>query len=282
VGLQTVGYRGRSHLPTGYEERLALGVSHLASLALANARLVDELEEANRFKADFLANMSHELRTPLNVVIGYNEMLMDGAFGPLNAEQRDTLARVSETARGQLGLITATLQLSRFEARDVPVEQLEIDLHRLLEDLKRESEVLPERRRLTFGWRISPDLPVIRTDVVKLKMVLKNLIDNAAKYTEQGSVQISAERVGQDIRFEVADTGPGIAPEALEHIFAAFHQTVVSNRGGVGLGLYIVHRLVEALGGVVEVTSTLGVGSSFVVTLPFEEIPAAAIAVGDR
>jgi len=268
VGFQAAGFRGRSHAPTPREERLARGLSHLASLTLQTSRLLAELETANRFQADFLANMSHELRTPLNVILGYNEMLLDGALGPLNEEQRTTLARINRTAEGQLALVTATLELSSLEGDSVPRAATAIDLRELIADIAQEVVVISNDSGLCFEWEAAQDLPLIQSDAVKLRMILKNLVDNAIKYTERGWVRVRAHLAATGwVEIDVEDSGSGIPPEALEIIFDAFRQHN-GDRGGVGLGLHIVQRLTHVLGGSVRVVSEPGRGSKFTVRLP--------------
>jgi signal transduction histidine kinase len=252
-------------------KRLGRGISQLASLALEAARLVEELEEANRLKADFLANMSHELRTPLNVIIGYNEMLADGAFGPLNEEQVSTIERVKRNAQEQLALVTTTLELSRFEARDAPLDIAEIDVAQFIDELAREAATLPRQSDLQLKWSVEPGVASLNSDQIKLRMVLKNLIDNALKFTERGSVVVQARSQDGGVEFRVADTGIGIAPEEQRRIFEPFQQSddaKAQNRGGVGLGLHLVNRLVGALGGTSRVESKLGHGSTFFVWIP--------------
>ncbi len=232
---------------------------------------MEELETANRFQSDFLANMSHELRTPLNVIIGYCEMLTDGAFGDVNPEQEATIRHLSNAAEGQLALISATLQLSRFDSGDTPVEVYDVDTGVFLEELRRDAGLVIGNGWLEFVWEAEPDLPAICTDAVKLKMVLKNLVDNAVKFTDQGRVVIRIRSVGDGLEFVVEDSGPGIPPAATEVIFDAFHQhnsPETRGRGGVGIGLYIVKRLIEALGGTIRLESELGRGTTFEVWIP--------------
>jgi signal transduction histidine kinase len=240
---------------------------------------VEELEEANRLKADFLANMSHELRTPLNVIIGYNERLAEGAFGPLNEEQVSTIERVKRNAQEQLALVTTTLELSRFEARDAPLDVAEIDVSELIDELAREAGTLPRRAELELKWYVEPGVAPLSSDRVKLRMVLKNLIDNAVKFTERGSISVQARSHGSGVEFRVADTGIGIAAEEQRAIFEPFHQSGDSkaqNRGGVGLGLHLVNRLVDALDGTSRVESKLGRGSTFFVWIPNSNADSAA------
>jgi signal transduction histidine kinase len=236
--------------------------------------LVEELERANRVKSDFVASMSHELRTPLNVIMGYQSLLIDGAFGDLNPEQADHLRRAQQSARGLLDLISATLDLSRLEAGAVPLSLTEVRLADLLAEIDTDLREARHKPGVKFECHIRPEVPCLRTDAVKLKVVLKNLISNALKFTEQGSVRVTAALCDGGVEISVADTGIGIEREALAKIFDPFQQAdaSISNRyGGAGLGLYIVRRLVDSLGGAIEVKSEPRRGSVFRVRLKAAE-----------
>jgi PAS domain S-box-containing protein len=279
VGVQSAAFRGR-RTPLGDAQlRLAAGIGHLASLALETARLVEALNAADRFKTDFLANMSHELRTPLNVIIGYNEMLLDEAYGGLGDEQRATLERVQRNARELLHLVTTALEISRYEAHGISLEREWVAVPALLDDLARETGALPEKPGLRIAWQVGADLPALHTDLLKVKMVLKNLLDNGIKFTPRGRVTMAAQARDGGVEFRVSDTGVGIPPDAVELLFEPFQQgahTTAQQAGGVGLGLYIVRRLVEALGGTVRVESDVGVGSLFAVWIPVDATVGAA------
>ena len=275
-GRQMIGFHsacrlGRKEPFTPQQERIARGMAQLASLALENARLVEELDRASRLKSDFVATMSHELRTPLNVIVGYNDLLLDGAFGSVSPEQSEALLRMEGSAAQLLELINTTLDVSRLEAGRLPVNLEEVDPAALLREVDAETRDLQERHGLQFTWSIPPLLPRLRTDPVKLKIVLKNLIGNAIKFTEHGSVTVNAAPLGNNLEFHVSDTGIGIAPEAQSVIFEPFRQadgSTTRRHGGVGLGLYIARRLIEMLGGTVEVHSEVGKGATFCVSLP--------------
>ncbi|MBI1815145.1 MAG: PAS domain S-box protein [Deltaproteobacteria bacterium] len=271
IGFLHAAYRGRTEPFTARQHRIARGIAHIASLALENARLVEELDRANRFKSDFLASMSHELRSPLNVIIGYGTLLIEQAFGPLSGEQVETIQRLDKSARELLDLVSATLDLSRFDAQNVPLALGTVDIAALADELARESQVPPDKPSLRLQWDVASGLPVLYTDALKLKMVLKNLIGNALKFTEQGTVWVRAGALADGVAFEVSDTGIGIPPAAREHIFEPFRQADGATNGrygGAGLGLYIVRRLLTALGGTIEVESEVGRGSTFRVSLP--------------
>jgi PAS domain S-box-containing protein len=273
IGVLTAGFRGREEPFTVQQERMAMGIAQLASLALENARLVEALERANSLKADFVATMSHELRTPLHVIIGYNDLLLDGMFGQLTESQLDTLTRVRERSRELLELVNATLDLSRLEGGRVPLDLGTVRLAELLAEIEAETRLVREKPCLRFRWQVASNLPPIRTDAVKVKVVIKNLLVNAAKFTDAGEVAITAAARPEGVEITVADTGVGIPPEMQAAIFEPFHQLEsagVRREGGVGLGLYIVRRLLDALGGGISVESQLGHGSTFRVWLPIE------------
>ncbi len=259
------------------QERLLIGLGQLASLALETNRLIEELERVSRFKSDFVASMSHELRTPLNVILGYHDLLLDGAFGALTKDQLNILGRTEKNARELLDLINATLDLSRLDSRGPELDLRDVRPQDLLNELREELRIGLENPQLQVTWEADPQLPLIYTDRLKLRMVLKNLVHNALKFTPCGSVRVEASRQGDRVVFTVADTGVGVAAEQRDKIFEAFHQVEPgTGTGGVGLGLYIVRRLVDAMGGVVEIESELGVGSTFRVCLPSTTVPGTA------
>jgi PAS domain S-box-containing protein len=274
IGIQVAGRRRQVSFGASHS-RLARGIAQLASLALENARLVGQLEQASRLKSDFLATMSHELRTPLNVILGYNDLLLDEVFGALTPEQAASLDRVGTSARELLELISATLDISRLETGRAALNLQEIDPTELLREIEAETRTVLEKPGVQSVWRIAPDLPALYSDAVKLKVLLKNLIANAAKFTDHGSVTVSAESRDGWIEFTVADTGIGMSDETQAVIFEPFRQgdSASSRRhGGVGLGLYIVTRLLELLCGRIEVDSTPGVGSTFRVWIQIDAL----------
>jgi signal transduction histidine kinase len=271
IGIHCACYRGRQERFAPQQERIAQGIAQLASMALANARLVEELGRANRLRSEFVSTMSHELRTPLNVICGYNELLLDGAFGKVTPEQAEPLRRVGKSAQELLDLINATLDMSRLESGRLPVHLQDVWVADLMREIEGEIQCIPAKPGLRFAWHVPAQLPYLTTDRLKLKMILKNLIANAVKFTEKGSVLVAVERDDGHLEFSVADTGIGIAPEVQPVIFEAFRQadsSLTRRYGGVGLGLYIVRRLLDMLGGSVSVESEVGRGSTFRVRLP--------------
>jgi signal transduction histidine kinase len=239
-------------------------------------RTNEELARASQLKSEFLSTMSHELRTPLNVIIGYLDLLEDGAFGALAVEQSDPVQRAGCSARSLFELITATLDLSRIDAGVFSLDLRPVDLRELLGALVVGAGELPIGPGVDLRWDIEPELDSLETDQRMLNLVLRNLVGNALKFTEHGSVVITARRQRGGVEFLVSDTGIGISLEAQAKIFEPFHQVArpeTENAGGVGLGLHIVCRLVSLLGGDLGVESVPGEGATFRVWLPRSRRP---------
>ncbi len=271
-------------------------VAGQAALAIHNsilyeerAKLASDLARASRGKDEFLSVMSHELRTPLTAIVGYTEMMRDRMFGEITPEQEKALEKVMARSKDLLVMINGILQVTQLEADAVKVEACEVGLKSFLDDL-RLSYGLPLGKELKIIWDYPARLPVLKTDADKLRHILQNLINNAIKFTERGSVSISARyRTGKGevkenghrsetnghgiMEFKVADTGVGIPKEMIPVIFEMFRQVDSSDTrlyGGVGLGLYIVKKYVDALGGNIEVESEIGRGSVFELAIPCE------------
>jgi PAS domain S-box-containing protein len=247
-----------------------------ADLERQNARLQwqsRELERANRLKSEFLASMSHELRTPINALLGYAALLLDRVYGDLGTQQEQALDRMRAAARHLLELINDILDLAKIEAGKMPVHLEEVPLVALLEDVGRQVEPLLRDKPVEFRCHAPEERVMLFTDVTKVRQILLNLLSNAAKFTHEGSVELVArvEEGGQRITFEVRDSGIGIRPQDLAAIWEDFRQVDQSRTreyGGTGLGLSITRKLVQRLDGAVDVRSTVGEGSTFVVSLP--------------
>jgi signal transduction histidine kinase len=215
--------------------------------------------------------MSHELRTPLGIILGYTGLLLENSFGRVEEAQANPLRRIDHSARELLDLITAVLDMSRLEAGRLPLALRETQVSEVLHEVQAETRQLHEPARLTFVWEIEQPLPVLYTDPGKLKIVLKNLLGNAVKFTPSGSITVAARRAPGGVEICVTDTGIGIPPEAQALIFEPFQQIehpLVSRAGGTGLGLHIVKRLLNLLGGTVTVESAVGSGTTFRVWVP--------------
>jgi signal transduction histidine kinase len=267
LGLLSVGARQPLAAFTPAQERVAAGIGQLASLAFENARLMEELAAATQGKLEFISTISHELRTPIGVILGYAEML--GEDG--DALQRTAwLTRIRRAGRELLELIDATLNLNRLDAGQDPPRLEAVGLRDFVEELAADFAGVTRPAGVELRWEPGDDVALV-TDRRKLRMVMKNLVGNALKFTPAGSVTVRY-RVGEaTCTFEVVDTGVGIAPESLPVIFEMFRQAHGSDQrsfSGVGLGLHIVRRLVDQLGGEVRVVSARGQGSTFSVVLP--------------
>jgi len=235
-----------------------------------NTRLLAELKRANQTKSEFVATMSHELRTPLNVILGYNELLADGAMGTPTAEQKDALGRVRANALELLELVNATLDLNRLEAGSVSVNVQTVRLSELADEIDAQVRMLLADG-VELRWHVQPDPPAVSSDVAKLKVILKNLTTNALKFTKRGSVTVCFDVRDDNLLLEVADTGIGMTADAVQIVFEPFQQADASIQrdfGGAGLGLHIVKRLVTVMGGKIGVESQPGKGTTMRVRLP--------------
>jgi signal transduction histidine kinase len=232
-----------------------------------------ELEEASRLRSEFMATVSHELRTPLNVILGYTEMLASGDVGTVNDEQGELLHAIRRYSKMQLDLVNDVLDFSRLASGRMTfnVERFTLDV--LLAEVAALHGASTGDKPVVLQVEAEPGIEELETDRMKLLGVIRNLVDNALKFTAVGTVEVRGFRASRDDAFvvEVRDTGRGIPPEELPHVFEEFRQVgtaATRNTGGVGLGLAIVKRLVQALGGTIEVTSRFGEGSTFRVEIP--------------
>jgi signal transduction histidine kinase len=249
-----------------------------SSLAVHNARLFHEiehkgreLEAASRHKSQFLANMSHELRTPLNAVLGYAELIQDGIYGDVPQKMSGVLERIQQNGRHLLGLINAVLDLSKIEAGQLTLSLGDYSMRELALGVISATEALAAEKSLALEIDVAADLPVGRGDERRITQVLLNLVGNAIKFTDAGSVGIRAHIEDGSFLVAVSDTGVGIAPDDRERIFEEFQQVDSSStrrKGGTGLGLAIAKRIVELHGGRIWVESTPGRGTTFYFTLP--------------
>lgn len=234
-------------------------------------------EEASRAKSTFLANMSHELRTPLNAIIGYSEMLEEETreSGDLTAVQ--DLQKIQAAGKHLLALINDVLDLSKIEAGKMALHLESFEISPLVEQIVATLQPVAAKNDNSLKMYLSDDIGTMRADLTKVRQILSNLLSNACKFTDGGTVSITGERqteAGQDwICFEVADTGIGMTPKQQENLFKEFAQadTSISRKyGGTGLGLAITYRFVQLMKGRITVESEPGHGSTFTVRLPIE------------
>jgi len=267
----------------------ALGL--IALVLYWNRRLTREITErkraekaaeaANQAKSEFLANMSHELRTPLNAILGFAQIM---ERNPNISSEEEHLKIIQRSGTHLLTLINQVLDLSKIEAGHIAIEEQDFDLFHMLDELENMLSLKTDKLYLALKFECSPGVPRhIRTDEVKLRQVLINLLSNAIKFTDEGSVKLrvslkehtdpespeKSEELQLDgkcvLQFEITDTGPGIAPEEMDHLFEAFGQTATGReaREGTGLGLLISYKFVQLMGGDMRVTSEVGQGTTF-------------------
>ena len=242
-------------------------VERTRELSEANVRL----QELDRLKSEFLATMSHELRTPLNSIIGFTGILRQGLAGPLNPEQAKQLGMVHSSARHLLSLINDLLDLSRIESGRMEINPEEFPVADVVREVTQSLAPTVAQKALQMTSELSDPGLQMFSDRKKTFQILLNLTNNAVKFTEQGSVRVAVAAIGDTVRFEVSDTGIGIKPEQLQHLFQAFRQVDGSARRvfeGTGLGLYLCKKLVTLLDGTLGVESEFGSGSCFHFSLP--------------
>lgn len=243
-------------------------------LALVNQELITanlHLQEATHAKSDFLASMSHELRTQLNSIIGFSGVLLQGLAGPLSDEQRRQLEMIGKSGNRLRELVDDVLDLAKIEAgADEPIladADLVVLSHEIIETVR----PMAEAKGLEFRCACPPALPRVRTDARRIGQILLNLMSNAVKFTEHGGLTVTALADGSGVRVIVEDTGPGITPHDLEHIFEEFYQTTPRLGGkheGTGLGLALSRRLAESVGATITAASEPGRGSVFTLHIP--------------
>ncbi len=259
-------------------------VHELAQARRAMLNILEDLEEAKqgaleatKAKSTFLANMSHELRTPMNAILGYSEMLMEDAEDQGQEDFIPDLQKIHTAGKHLLGLINEILDLSKIEAGKMDLYLESFDVAGMINDVASTLKPLVDKNANTLQVHLAPDLGAMHADLTKVRQSLFNLLSNASKFTEKGTITLDAEPVFKDgarwIAFRVADTGIGMTPEQLDKLFQPFVQADASTSrkyGGTGLGMTITQLFVKMMGGEMSVASEPGAGTTFTVLLPTE------------
>jgi signal transduction histidine kinase len=230
----------------------------------------DEAEAASSAKSEFLAVMSHELRTPLNAVIGYTDLIDSGVGGEIPEGQKTKLDRIRISARHLLRIIDDILVYTRADSDTAGPTQEPVELSALLDETIGSIRPEAELKGLAIETRLTGST-IVDSDPERLRRVFTNLVANAVKFTEVGTIEVAIDAAPDELRMTVRDTGPGIPAEHMERIFDPFWQVDQSSTrtaGGTGLGLSIVRRLVQQLGGTLDVSSEPGQGSTFTARIP--------------
>ena len=277
IGLLSAYFHDQREL-TDTQARALRTIARLVSVANENADLVGELrvnnlqlERANRLKSEFLASVSHELRTPMNAIIGYTKLMLDGLDGEMTAQQQTDLFRVAQAADNLLGLINGLLDLAKIEAGKMELNVEEVNITEVTDEALELVRPHADEKGLEVRALIPLGLPNVWADRARVRQVLANMLANAVKFTERGTVSVGATAAEGWVTVSVSDTGVGISPEAQAYVFDEFRQADSSTTrryGGTGLGLAISKRLVTLHGGRIWVDSEIGRGSSFHFTLP--------------
>jgi len=235
---------------------------------------MEKAREADRIKSAFLATMSHELRTPLNSIIGFTGIMLQGLAGKLNEEQQKQMSMVQGSARHLLALINDILDISKIEAGELALSVASFDVRASIEKIYSMIIPLAEKKGLKMQIDLQNNLGNVKTDQRRLEQVILNLLNNAVKFTESGSVLLTGNLENDNtIILSVSDTGIGIKKEKIPDIFRPFHQIdsgLSRKHEGTGLGLSICKKLLDAMGGSISVESEEGKGSTFIISIPVD------------
>jgi signal transduction histidine kinase/CheY-like chemotaxis protein len=250
----------------------SVAIQNLYSIEIAQ-RAVEEMREVDRLKSEFLANMSHELRTPLNSIIGFSRVILKGIDGPINELQQQDLEAIHHSGQHLLDMINNILDLSKIEAGKMELRIEEIQLDDVIDSVVSTARGLVKEKPIRLLTEIPEQLPVVSGDRTRVRQIMLNLLQNAAKFTDEGTITVKIESLPEEgqMKISVHDTGIGIAEEDQDKLFERFSQvdsSLTRKVGGSGLGLSITKLLVEMQGGVIDLSSEVGQGSVFWFTLP--------------
>jgi signal transduction histidine kinase len=247
-------------------------------LLAANEQLIqarDEALRANQAKSVFLANMSHELRTPLNAILGYTELLQEEVESAGLEQYASDLKKIHNASMYLITLVNDILDLAKIEAGKTVFRVITFDVKQVVMSVLTTERTAIEKNNNAFTTEIDPTLSKMMGDETKVQQILFNLLSNAAKFTSNGEVSFNARQIETngklEIEFRVADTGIGMSPEQIEKLFDPFVQadeSITTTYGGTGLGLALTKQLCQLMGGSIQVSSVLNVGTTFVVNLP--------------
>ena len=256
-------------------DQIAVAIDNARSYELAQ-KAVNEMRELDRIKSQFLANMSHELRTPLNSIIGFSRVILKGIDGPINEQQHQDLSAIYNSGQHLLNLINDVLDLSKIEAGKMELALEELNIADTINSVMSTAVGLVKDKPVKLQKELETNIPTVKADAMRIRQVLINLVANAAKFTDEGTITIQANSHinssgDKEVLVSIKDTGPGISPEDQKKLFQAFSQVDSSptrKSGGSGLGLSICQRLVELHNGKIGVHSAAGEGSTFYFTIP--------------
>ncbi len=269
---------------TEEDVRIKTTLADQVAIAVNNARIyeveresAEHLRDVDRLKSQFLANMSHELRTPLNSIIGYSEVLLDGVDGELPDEATEDVEAIHDSGKHLLALINEILDMAKIDAGQLHLDRKPSDLAKIVSEVLKVGQSLIKEKPLTVEVIEDNHVPMVLVDALRIRQILINLVGNAAKFTEQGSITISYGLLNErEAYVKVRDTGVGISEENLKVVFERFRQVDGSSTrraGGTGLGLSITQQLVQLHGGDIYAESEPGIGSIFWFTVPVVETP---------
>ena len=254
----------------------SVAIQNLYSIEIAE-QAVEEMREVDRLKSEFLANMSHELRTPLNSIIGFSRVILKGIDGPINELQQQDLEAIHHSGQHLLDMINNILDLSKIEAGKMELRIEEIQLHDVIDSVVSTARGLVKERPIQMLTDIPENMPSVSADRTRIRQILLNLLQNASKFTDEGSITVKVTELEESkkVKISVIDTGIGIAPDDQNKLFERFSQvdsSLTRKVGGSGLGLSITKLLVEMQGGEINLDSDVGKGSDFWFTLPLADV----------